>query len=137
MELSIYSITFGVLFFWCIGIIQRHVKSGGPNVRSIFMDGIIEVVPGRKEAGMGLCVTRSIYHSLSWVNIIPFLYFVQPMHLTINVLSSQWVNPSLLRLLNQPQILCFHCFYCPSAICCTMDVVPYTVKCLYEIQWGL
>ena len=80
MEVSIYSITSGVLIFWCIGIIQRHMKSGGPNVRSIFMDGIIEVVPGRKEAGMGLCVTRSIYHSLSWVNIIPFLYFVQPMH---------------------------------------------------------
>jgi hypothetical protein len=72
MELSIYSITFGVLFFWCIGIIQRHVKSGGPNVRSIFMDGIIEVVPGRKEAGMGLCVTRSIYHSLFF-----FFFFLE------------------------------------------------------------
>lgn len=66
MEVSIYSITFGVLFFLGIGIIQRHVKSGGPNVRSIFMDGIIEVVPGRKEAGMvwTLCDTFHISFSL-------------------------------------------------------------------------
>ena len=62
MEVSIYSITSGVFFFLGIGIIQRHVKSGGPNIRSNFMDGIIEVVPGRKEAGMvwTLCDTFHI-----------------------------------------------------------------------------
>ena len=89
MEVSIYSITSGVFFVLGIGIIQRHVKSGGPNVRSIFMDGIIEVVPGRKEAGMVWTLCVGEHNTL----LVLCPAHALPMHLTINVLSSQWVNP--------------------------------------------